>query len=129
MNIFLGISSNSPTKFIKSFWSAWHENPQQKILAEKLKDIYGVDTIIPAFGEVYELEELTRVVDMVKPVNANKFERLELLDRIETLKEEIDDMILYIKEDLKKQQNDYLIDIYNDKIIELEKKIVEIVKI
>lgn len=113
----------------KNIFIVHGEYPQQKVLAEKLKDIYGLDTIIPAFGEVYELEEISRVVDMVKPVNANKFERLELLDRIETLKEEINDMILYIKDDLKKQQNDYLIDIYNDKIMELEKKIVEIIKI
>ena len=96
----------------------------------KSKQIVNIDGIeIEIESGVYELEELARVVDMVKPVNANKFERLELLDRIETLKEEIDDMILYIKDDLKKQQNDYLIDIYNDKIMELEKKIVEIVKI
>ena len=101
---------------------------QSLLYAEKIKDMYGVDALIPEFGDVYELEQLAHRIDAIRPVSVDKFERLELLDRIETLKEEIDDLVIYIKDDLKNEANDNLIKQYNDKIVELENMILEIVK-
>ena len=112
----------------KNIFIVHGEYPQQEVLYNKIKEEFGIEAYIPEFGDVFELDKLSHKVDSMKPISSQKFERLELLDRIETLKEEIQDMVMYIKEDLKQSQNDYLINEYNDKIKELENKILEIVK-
>lgn len=112
----------------KNIFIVHGEYPEQIILAEKIKELYGISAYIPEFGDVYELDALPTRVNVVRPVSAEKFERLALLDRIETIKEEINDMVAYIKYDLKNESNDILIKQYNEKIIELENMILQIVK-
>lgn len=113
----------------KNIFIVHGEYEQQEVLAQKIEEKFGIVPYIPEFGDVFELEELSRKVDTMKVVSGYKYERLELLDRIETLQEEIHDMIMYVKEDLKKSENDYLINVYNEKMLELERKILEIVKV
>ena len=55
--------------------------------------------------------------------------RLQVLDRLETLQEEIEDMKNIVKDDfLSKEENDDEIDKLNKRIKELENKIVEIIE-
>jgi len=55
--------------------------------------------------------------------------RLQIIDRMETLQEEIEDMKNIVKEDmLGKERSDKEIEALNEKVKELEKKIVEIIE-
>ena len=69
---------------------------------------------------------ISKVGEMKSP-NEYKYARLELLERIETLKEEIDDMSAMIHQDLKKESGDKKIEELTNKIKELEKQIVDII--
>ena len=58
-----------------------------------------------------------------------KYMRLQILDRIETLQEEIEDMKSIVKDEmLGKERTDKELEILNQKVKELEKKIVEIIE-
>ena len=55
--------------------------------------------------------------------------RLQVIDRLETLQEEIEDMKNIVKDDfLSKEENDEEINKLNSRIKELENKIVEIIE-
>ena len=58
----------------------------------------------------------------------NKYLRLEVIDRLTTLKEELEDMSIMIKEDIvDEDKKDEEIALINDKIKELEQQIVKII--
>lgn len=104
------------------------ELESQVVLKEKILEETKIPVTIPGHGDVYELAEMVKMVDRVQGINEFEFLRLEILERIETLKEEVMDMGAYIEDDLKDEdiKDDELVNI-NDKIKELEKKIVEII--
>ena len=108
------------------------EEEGQEVLRDKIIENTNIPVTIPNYGEEYTLDETQ--VKLTSHKEENKVEkyrylRLELIDRIETLKEEIEDMSSYIKEDLKNDttSDEKLLNI-NDKIKELERKILEIVE-
>ena len=69
------------------------------------------------------------MIDKVQGEHKFKFLRLEILERLETLKEEVIDMGAYVEDDLKDEDiNDEDLIKVNDKIKELEKQIVEIIE-
>lgn len=105
------------------------ELESQVVLKEKILEETKIPVTIPGHGDVYELAEMVKMVDRVQGINEFEFLRLEILERIETLKEEVMDMGAYIEDDLKDEdiKDDELVNI-NDKIKELEKKIVEIIE-
>ena len=63
----------------------------------------------------------------MKSPNEYKYVRLELLERMETLKEEINEMSEMLKDDLKKDTSDKRIEELTQKLQELEKQIVSII--
>lgn len=101
----------------------------QVVLKEKIVQETKIPVTIPDHGDVYELQELVKMVDKIKDNNDFDYLRLEILARIETLKEEIVDMGAYIEDDLKDEdvKDDELITI-NKKIKELEQQIVKIIE-
>lgn len=104
------------------------ELESQVVLKEKILEETKIPVTIPGHGDVYELAEMVKMVDRVQSINEFEFLRLEILERIETLKEEVMDMGAYIEDDLKDEdiKDGELVNI-NEKIKELEKKIVEII--
>ena len=107
-----------------------HGEPEgQKELKEKIIENTNIPVIIPSHGEVYSLDEKLKLIDTIDKTNKYKYVRLEVLERIETLKEEITDMEALIKEDLLAEdvKDEYLIEV-NKKIKELEKQIVNIIE-
>ena len=105
------------------------ELESQVVLKEKIVQETKVPVTIPDHGDVYELQELVKMVDKVKDNSDFDYLRLEILAIIETLKEEIVDMGAYIEDDLKDEdvKDDELITI-NKKIKELEQQIVKIIE-
>lgn len=104
------------------------EEESQLALSDAIIDEFNLPVDIPSRGDVYEVtsRRISKVAEMKSP-NEYKYARLELLERIETLKEEIDDMSQMIHEDLKKESGDNRIADLTKKIIDLEKQIIDII--
>ena len=107
-----------------------HGEPSgQLVLKNKIVDSTHIPVTIPNFGEKYTLDDnLTMEKKYEEPIG-QRFLRLEVLDRMETLQEEIEDMKNIIKEDmLSKDRSVEDVNRVNEKIKELERKIVEIIE-
>lgn len=108
------------------------EEDGQEVLKDKIIETTNIPVTIPEYSEEYTLNEGT-IKLTAKPFetseNNYKYLRLELLDRLETLKEEIEDMTGFVKADIKNdEKKDEDLMRINCKIKELEKKILEIVE-
>ncbi|MDO5556138.1 MAG: hypothetical protein Q4G09_05860, partial [Clostridia bacterium] len=85
-----------------------------------LRNIFAKD-IIPS--PVY-----LKYQDKIDKIDKHRYLRLEVIDRLSTLKEELDDMSIIIKEDIFDEgKKDEEITAINEKIKELEKQIVKII--
>ena len=106
-----------------------HGEPEgQKILKDKIMETIGIPVTIPDYGENYKLEENIKVVSKVEAHDKYRFLRLEVIDRLATLKEELAEMSDIITEDIfdEDTQDEEIINI-NTKIKELEQQIVKII--
>lgn len=107
-----------------------HGEPNgQLVLKNKIVENTNIPVTIPGYGEKYTLDDnLTMEKKYEEPIG-QRFLRLEVLDRMETLQEEIEDMKNIIKEDmLSKERSDEDVNKVNERIKELERKIVEIIE-
>ncbi len=107
-----------------------HGEPEgQKVLKSKLEESTDIPITIPDFGESYELEENVEMVGKAKEGAKQRYLRLEVLERINTLKEEIEDMSNIVKEEyLEKDTSDEDVARLKDRLKELEQQIVRIVE-
>ena len=101
-----------------------HGEPEgQEILRQKIEETSECKVIIPEFCESYEIvEEEPVLVETTKQVEVykNEFKRLDLIERIEELKENIADM-----ENVIMQKN---IDTQDTELKRLEERVKEIQK-
>ncbi len=106
-----------------------HGEPEgQKILKEKLLETTDIPVTIPDYGEDYNLDKTIKVVSKVEERNKYRFLRLEVIERLSTLKEELDEMSDIIKEDIfDEDTKDEEIEAINAKIKELEQQIVRVI--
>ena len=109
-----------------------HGEPEgQLVLKQKIQGTTEIPVIIPEYGEQYELNEEVERLGRIKEAKTRekKFIRLEVLGRIQTLKEELDDMSLIVQEEmLHEDAKDEDIEKLNQKIKELEQQIVKIIE-
>jgi len=107
-----------------------HGEPEaQEMLKGKIIENVNIPVTIPDYGEEYDLNEEIIMLDKVDHVNKEAYVKLEVVDRLETLKEEIDDMISIVKEDIKNgKKKDEDIARTNEKIKELEQYIVRVIE-
>ncbi len=109
-----------------------HGEPEgQIILKQKIQGSTGIPVIIPEYGEQYELEEQVNRLGRIKEAKAReeRYIRLEVLGRIQTLKEELEDMSTIVQEEmLGEDVRDDKIVMLNNRIKELEQQIVKIVE-
>ena len=106
-----------------------HGEPEgQKILKEKIAETTGIPVTIPDFGEKYKLDERITMQEKVTAKGKERYLRLEVLDRLATLKEELEEMTQIIKEDvIDEDKEDEEILTINERIKELEQQIVKII--
>ena len=106
-----------------------HGEPEgQKILKDKIIETTGISVTIPDFGEKYKLDDKITMEGKVDTKEKERYLRLEVLDRLTTLKEELEDMSKLIKEDIiDEDKNDEEILTINERIKELEQQIVKII--
>ena len=107
-----------------------HGEPEgQIVLKQKLEEETKIPVTIPSLGETYDLSKEIKVVNVVQDKLQPKFLRLEVIERMKTLKEELEDMETIVKEDyLNNDTDDSEIVRLKDKLKELENQIVRIVE-
>ena len=117
------------TKRPKHIFLVHGEGDSQEILRKKIIDNSETNVIIPEYGESYDLTEGVKFVGNNSKNKAKEYRKLEIIDRMATLKEELLDMESIVKEDiLSNTFNDEEIGKLNDRIKELEKQIVSIIE-
>ena len=105
------------------------EEESQKVLRDKINENFDLPVSIPDYCESFDLTNTVQVTGNIRKRNLNEYKKLEVIDRMETLKEELMDMESIVKEDiLANTVNDDEISKLNERIKELEKQIVEIVE-
>lgn len=107
-----------------------HGEPEgQVVLKDKIEKTTEISVTIPDFGEKYELSDEINVIDKVKARKASEYTRLQVIERMKTLQEELKDMEEIVKEEmLTESAKDEEIESLNEKMKELEKQIVKIVE-
>ena len=106
------------------------EEESQYILKQKIIENTEIPVTIPEFGITYTLDENNlHAEQQYKLPNKYRPLRLELIDRIETLKEEVEDMGVILKEEkMGENTKDEELETINQKIKELEKMIINIIE-
>ena len=107
-----------------------HGEPEgQKVLKQKLEENTNIPITIPDFGESYELDENMEMVGQVVTNAKEQYLRLQVLERMNTLKEELEDMTSIVKEEyLDNNASDADIVRIKDRLKELEQQILMIVE-
>lgn len=107
-----------------------HGEPEgQIVLKQKIMEETKIPVTIPDFGDVYELNEELKLLEKIEVPDKYKYIRLAILERVETLKEEIDDMGDIIKDTmLSEDAKDEDLAKLNEKVKELEQQIVKIIE-
>ncbi len=106
------------------------EEEGQEILKQKIIENTNIPVTIPEFAQTYVLDKENYTVEKQIKVPA-KYRpiRLEVIDRVKTLKEEIEDMEqIVIQDKLSENIEDKEVLALNEKIKQLEKLIVEIIE-
>jgi len=105
------------------------EEESQYVLKQKILEDTEIPVTIPEFGITYTLDEKLHAEQQYRLPNKYRPLRLELIDRIETLKEEVEDMGTILKEEkMGENTKDEELEAINQKIKELEKMIVSIIE-
>lgn len=105
------------------------EEESQKALRDKINENFDLPVSIPDYCESFDLTNTVQATGNIRKKNLNEYKKLEVIDRMETLKEELVDMESIVKEDiLANTVNDDEISKLNERIKALEKQIVEIVE-
>lgn len=109
-----------------------HGEPEsQDVLKQKIQETTGIAVTTPEFGETYELNNklanMTNKIE-VKTENPERYIRLKVLNRLDTLKDEIADMEEMVRDDLKNENlENSQIQKLDERIKELELQIVRII--
>lgn len=105
------------------------EEEPQKVLKNKITENTGLAVTIPEYGETYDLSNIVKLSNVVNQDKVKNYAKLEVIDRMKTLKEELNDMESIVREDiLANTTNDMEIEKINERIKQLERQIVEIIE-
>lgn len=105
------------------------EEEAQQVLKDKIIETTNIPVTIPDFGETYELNDEIQMTNKIELTTRYKPLRIEVLERMQKLKDEIEDMTSIVKEDiLTENAKDAEVASLNEKIKELERQIVNIIE-
>ena len=107
------------------------EENSQEVLAQKIKEETKISVTIPEFGETYEVNNMEDKVEMTHKIERKiqKTLRNEIIERLVKIKDEVDDMDTYVRQDIEdKNLKDEDIFRINEKIKDLEKQIIKVIE-
>lgn len=105
------------------------EEDAQEVLKEKIEQTTGIPVTIPGFGETYEVNGEIELTNKIELPTRYKPLRLEVLERMQRLRDEINDMTQIIKDEIiEEKTKDAEVASINEKIKELEAQIVRILE-
>ena len=105
------------------------EPTSQDVFKDKIETEIKIPVLIPEFGETYELDNIN--VEMTHKIERkiDKTVRVEILERLSKLRDEIDDMDSYVRKDIDdKNLRDEDMFRINEKIKELEQQILNVIE-
>jgi len=135
-----GYSGHADQEWLLNFIYSFYTKPKhiflvhgeeegQEVLRDKIIENTGISVTIPDFGETYTLDDDLSVERNVELPKKYRPLRLEVIERLNTLKEEMVDMEdIILKEKLSETISDEQISSLNEQIKELEKQIVKIIE-
>lgn len=107
-----------------------HGEPEgQEILKDKILENTSIPVTIPSYGQSYTLDDELTMEQSVEHVIVSNTEKNDVLDRIKTLRNELEDMESIVKEEyLGKEADDDSINRLKLRLKEIEEQIVRIVE-
>ena len=107
-----------------------HGEPDgQVVLKDKILETTNIPVTIPDYGQTYTLDEQLTMEQTIQPVCQEIVERRDVLDKIKTLKVELDDMETIVKEEyLVQNASDDAIHLLKLRLNQIEEQIVKIVE-
>ncbi len=113
----------------KQIYLVHGDEEAQSCLSDELEHKFGIPVGIPSFGDVYEIDidRIRKTAELHSP-NENKYIRLEVIEKMQTLREELEDMTAIVSEDLKQETTDEKVNELMSKLKSLELQIVDILK-
>ncbi len=113
----------------KTIFLVHGEEESQMVLRDKILETTGIPVIIPDFGETYELNDEITMTNKIELPTRYKPLRLEVIERMMKLKDEVEDMTQIIKDEIiTEKAKDAEVASINEKIKELEAQIVSILE-
>ncbi len=109
------------------------EEPSMSEFGEIIKADLGIESIVPERGDTYAVSK-TGVIEVSKEkpeVLAKEkysYKRLEILDMLDKLKEELDEAASIVRDDLKKEKDDIEVEVLKSKLVKFEQYILDIIK-
>ncbi len=107
------------------------EEEAQETLSQKIQTDAGIRVTTPEFGETYEINGIEDKIEITNKIQKPQAKtlRTEIINRLETLKEEIKDMDNYVRQDIEDDKlRDEDIFRINEKIKDLEKQILNVIE-
>ena len=105
------------------------EIESQEVLKEKILENVNIPVTIPDYGQTYTLDETLAMEQTVEPIYEENIERRDILEKMKTLKDELEDMETIIKEEyLTKHPSDSSMNLLKLRLNEIEDQIVKIVE-
>ncbi len=135
-----GYSGHADQEWLLNFVYSFYEKPKhiflvhgeedsQMVLKQKIIENTSIPVTIPEYGETYQIDDSIKLTSKMNISKKYRPLRLEVLERMETLKEEVEDMTYIIKKDrLSEDTKDEELINLNQKIKDLEKMIVDILE-
>jgi len=102
------------------------EEESQEVLKGLIEENTKIPVTIPSFGEKYEVSDIPELKERIEYSNRleDQFLRLQILEKLDRIKDEINDMTKVVKEDKFVRNNtDLGIENLNDKVKKLEEQI------
>ena len=123
----IAFASSFRTKRPKHIFLLHGEYDSQLVLKEKLKNELGVDIDIPSYGETYTLGDNVTVEQTCSDPIKKQVEKIELIEKMQSLESELEDMKHALEEDLRlAQDSDEDLTKLNNRVNDLRKQIINI---
>ncbi len=107
-----------------------HGEPEgQEVLKQKIEETVNIPVTIPEYGQTYTLDENLQMEQTVKPITMGVVDKRDVLEKMQTLKLELEDMETIIKEEyLNDETTNESISLLKLRLNEIEDQIVKIVE-